>query len=134
MLGEFFPHLVTNMDMPSSPTVWEGSRFCIEKNLAPEQRKKIIQEIVVGYLEFALERKISSIIGVMLPAYWRGVFSNSGWDVEWMGDIHKSEEGHKIRAGCLNVSQETLSNVRKITGIDYSVLYNGSDKLRRIAA
>jgi len=75
-----------------------------------------------------------SIIGVMLPAYWRGVFSNSGWDVEWMGDIHKSEEGHKIRAGCLNVSQETLSNVRKITGIDYSVLYNGSDKLRRIAA
>jgi acyl homoserine lactone synthase len=134
MLKESFSHMVTNMDMPSNSTVWEGSRFCIEKNLEPDLRKKIIQEIVVGYLEFALERNISKIIGVMFPAYWRGVFSNSGWDVEWMGDIHKSAEGHKIRAGCLNISQRTLFNVRKITGINYPVLNNGSDKYQKIAA
>ena len=134
MLKESFSCMVTDMDMPSSFSVWEGSRFCIEKNLEPNLRKRIIQEIVVGYLEFALERNISSIIGVMFPAYWRGVFSNSGWDVEWMGDIHKSTEGHKIRAGCLNVSQEVLSNVRKITGIDYPILNNGLDKLRKKAA
>jgi len=134
MLKESFSDLVTNMDMPCNINVWEGSRFCIDKNLCPEQRKKIIQEIVVGYLEFSLERQISSIVGIMFPAYWRSVFVNSGWKVEWMGDIHKSEEGHKIRAGHLNVSQETLSNVRNVTGIHYPVLNHGTDKIQKIAA
>ncbi len=134
MLKEAFPHLVTYEDIPTSVDIWEGSRFCIEKSLEANYRKKIIQEIVVGYLEFALEKNIKSIIGVMFPAYWRRIFANSGWDVEWMGDVHKSAEGHKIRAGNLRVSAKTLKNVREITGINYTVLDYGTDKSRKIAA
>jgi len=130
MLKEAFPYLVSDVDIPSCSNVWEGSRFCIEKNLAPERRKKIIQEIVVGYLEFALEKNISSIVGVMFPAYWRGVFSNSGWGVEWMGDVHKSDEGHKIIAGELRASEELLDHVRQVTGITESVLNTGDQQIQ----
>ena len=133
MLQESFSHLATG-ELPNSPDIWEGSRFCIDKNLAPDERKTIIQEIVIGYLEFCLERNIKSIIGVMYPAYWRSIFIRSGWDVEWMGDIHKSDEGHKIIAGDLRASEATLKRVRDITGIHYKVLNHGNQRGMEIAA
>lgn len=134
MLEQSFAHLVSKVEMPHSLNVWEGSRFCVEKSLSPEVRKRIIQEIVVGYLEFALEKNIKSIIGVMYPPYWRNIFVNSGWPVEWIGEIHKTNEGYKIIAGNLPVSQEVLSNVRRITGIHDSILNYGDRADRRIAA
>ncbi len=135
MLQESFSHLVTEAELPNSPDIWEGSRFCIDKNLSPEKRLRIIQEIVIGYLEFCLDKDIKSIIGVMYPAYWRSIFIRSGWDVEWIGKVHKSDEGHKIIAGDLKVSVDTLSRVRKITDIHYKVLNYGNNKgSKRIAA
>ena len=107
MLQQSFAHLVSKTELPSTARVWEGSRFCVEKSVAPEMRKRIIQEIVIGYLEFSLMKNIKSIIGVMYPPYWRNIFVNSGWDVEWMGEIHRSEEGHKIIASLYYLSQES---------------------------
>lgn len=135
MLQEHFPHLVSKIEMPRTAEVWEGSRFCVDSTLPPEERKQIIQEIVVGYLEFALANQIRSIIGVMYPVYWKNIFVKSGWDVEWIGDIHKSSEGHKIIAGDLKVSKEVLKNVRKVTNIHQSVLNLGGPPAReRVAA
>lgn len=122
MLQQSFSHLVTKIDIPSSLDVWEGSRFCVAKNLSPDERKKIIQEIVIGYLEFGLLNKIRSIIGVMFPVYWQNIFVKSGWDVDLIGEIHRSEEGHKIVAGELKISEQTLEKVRNITGIKNPVL------------
>jgi acyl homoserine lactone synthase len=134
MLQECFSHLVTKRDLPKSSFIWEGSRFCVDSTLPPEQRKKIVQEIVVGYLEFALANQIKSIIGVMYPVYWKNIFIKSGWNVEWMGEIHKSNEGHKIIAGDLKVSRDVLQHVRQITGIQKSVLNHGSVFANRFAA
>ena len=134
MLQESFSYLVTKTEMPSSPNIWEGSRFCIEKNLTPDQRKKIIQELVVAYLEFGLVHNIKQFIGVMYPVYWKNIFLKSGWDVEWMGDIHKSDEGHKIRAGAVCVSQANLQRIRDITGIHYPVLNFGHAGKQKVAA
>lgn len=130
MLQEAFPHLFTNAPLPSDPQVWEGSRFCVESTLPADVRKRIIQELVVGYLEFALANDIKSIIGVMFPVYWKNIFIKSGWNVQWMGDVHRSDvhrsdEGHKIVAGDLIVSEAVLRNVRKITGITDPVLNFG---------
>ena len=33
MLEQLFPHFVTDREMPKSPLVWEGSRFCIDQTL-----------------------------------------------------------------------------------------------------
>jgi len=135
MLQEVFPYLVTKTELPQDSTVWEGSRFCVDSSLPPDIRKSIIQEIVVGYLEFALDHNIRSIIGVMYPVYWRNIFIKSGWNVEWIGDVQKSEEGHKIIAGDLRVSRAVLDQVRKVTGIREKILSYGSKSEKdRVAA
>lgn len=133
MLQEVFPHLVTKTDMPKSASVWEGSRFCVDSRLSPEQRKRIIQEIVVGYLEFSLSKQITDIVGVMYPVYWRNIFTKSGWDVDWIGDPQKSAEGHTIIAGRLPVSEHVLTRVRDITGIRSTILNFGEERFRKAA-
>jgi acyl homoserine lactone synthase len=127
MLQEIFPHLVRKAALPRTQGVWEGSRFCVDASLKPEARKRIVQEIVAGYLEFGLDQGITHIVGVMYPAYWRNIFVSNGWDVEWLGEISKSEEGHKIVAGSLTVSEAILQNVRAKTGIYENVLSYGQE-------
>lgn len=136
MLQEAFPYLITKTKMPSDRSVWEGSRFCVDSSLSPDDRKRIIQELVIGYLEFSLAHNVNSIIGVMYPVYWKNIFIKSGWNVEWLGDVHKSEEGHKIIAGNLVISQTILKNVRAITGIKETILDYGTapHHQKRIAA
>jgi acyl homoserine lactone synthase len=90
-------------------------------------RKRIVQEIVAGYLEFGLNQGITHIVGVMYPAYWRNIFVSNGWDVEWLGDVSKSDEGHKIVAGSLTVSEAILQKVRAKTGIYENVLSYGEE-------
>jgi acyl homoserine lactone synthase len=126
MLSEAFPHLVTKAPLPSSEKIWEGSRFCVDATLPPDQRQRIVQELVVGYLEFALAHDIRSIIGVMFPVYWKNIFIRSGWTVKWLGDVHRSAEGHKMIAGDLRVAPAVLEAVRRSTGIHQAVLDFGS--------
>jgi acyl homoserine lactone synthase len=127
MLQEVFPHLVNKISLPKSSQVWEGSRFCVDATLDPAKRQRIVQEIVIGYLEFGLAQGITRIIGVMYPAYYRNLFIRNGWDVEWIGDAAKSEEGHKIIAGSLTVSEAILQKVRAKTGIYENVVSYGEE-------
>lgn len=127
MLKESFPHLADKEPLPASPRVWEGSRFCVDARLSPEQRQRIIQELVVGYLEFALAHEIESIIGVMFPVYWKNIFIKAGWNVAWLGEVHRSDEGHKIIAGDLRVAPAVLDAVRRSTGIRGPILQYGRD-------
>lgn len=127
MLEEIFPNLVTKMPLPKSAEVWEGSRFCVDSTLPPEMRKRIIQEIVIGYLEFGLAQSITGIVGVMFPAYCRNIFMRNGWDIEWLGEAGRSEEGHKIVAGMLHVSEAALQKVRQTTGIKETVINYGEN-------
>lgn len=123
MLEQAFPYLVTKTKIPKDPFVLEGSRFCVDETLPFEERKLITHELILAGLEFSLSHGIRSIIGVMYPVYWKNIFVQSGWNVEWLGDIHRSAEGHKIIAGELKVSQAVLDNVRSVTGINQPVLY-----------
>jgi N-acyl-L-homoserine lactone synthetase len=125
MLEEVFPHLVTNTKLPKSAEIWEGSRFCVDESLSPRMRKRIAQELVIGYLEFALDQGITGIAGVMYPAYCRNIFIRNGWDIEWLGEPGKSQEGYKIVAGMLPVSKLVLEKVRRTTGIYETVINYG---------
>ncbi|MGH1455242.1 MAG: acyl-homoserine-lactone synthase [Alphaproteobacteria bacterium] len=122
MLEEHFPFLISKCSIPKDEYIWETTRFCIDSSLPPEERKYILHQLVVAHLEFALERQIKKIVAVTYPVFWKNIFINSGWNVEWMGDVHKSDEGLKMIAGSLNVSQKILSNVRKVTEIQGKVL------------
>jgi acyl homoserine lactone synthase len=127
MLQEIFPHLVDKISMPRSSEVWEGSRFCVDATLEPGMRKRIIQELIIGYLEFGLANNIKSIVGVMYPAYCRNIFLSNGWDIDWLGPICKSAEGYRIVAGSLAVSNAVLRKVREKTGVYETVLNCGEE-------
>lgn len=124
MLQEVFSHLVKDQKLPSSEHVWEGSRFCVDESLPPEIRQQIIKELVVSYLEFGLDNNIESFIGLMYPAYWRNIFTKSGWDIEWLGEAEKLDDGKRVRAGKVLVTPETLAKVRETTGIFQNVTNN----------
>lgn len=128
MLEQTFPHLVTTRDIPKSNKVWEGSRFCIDKTLSVDMRKRIINEIVVGYLEMGLEFGVEAIVGVMYPAYWRSLFIGVGWNIEYMGETTLLEDGNKARSAWLPVSQEVLSVVREKTGIHHNIVNFGDNR------
>ncbi len=134
MLEEHFPHLITKTNIPKSDNIWETTRFCVDSTLPPDQRKHILHKLVIGHLEFAIERQIENIIAVTYPRFWRTIFINSGWPVEWLGDTHKSKEGFKMIAGNLRVSEEVLVNVRNTTGIHSKVLNYGNIEQQNITA
>lgn len=125
MLEESFSNFVTDIDIPKSPQIWEGSRFCVNHKLPPFERKKIINYLVVGYLEAGLHAQIDGIVGLMYPAYWRGIFIQAGWPIEFLGDTMRLDDGHKARAAWLPIEEKILNNVRETTGIFETVLNFG---------
>lgn len=131
MLQEVFPELLANK-APQAEHIWEGSRIAIDKSLPKEERQSIMQRLVLAYLEFAIHNDIKSIIGVMYPVYWKNIFVKSGWNVNWLGEVKRSAEGHKIVAGDLQVSPSVLRHVRSITGIKEQVLDYGTASLQEV--
>jgi len=81
---------------------------------------------VLGYLEYGLEHGIERYIGIMYPAYWRNIFTRSGWEIDWLGGESVLESGHAIRAGAVCVSRDALARVRRMTGIHERVISYGA--------
>jgi N-acyl-L-homoserine lactone synthetase len=133
MLKEFFSNLAGKHELPCSEKVWEGTRFCVDKNASPELRKRIIQEIIIGYLEFGLDNDIENYIGIMLPLYWRNIFIKNGWDVDFWVEPIKIENGTKIQSGKVSVSNSILQTVRKKTGIYNRIISYGEETITKIA-
>lgn len=122
MLKDLWPESVENIALPASARIWEGSRFCIDRDLPQDLRRRITAEIVCAYLEFALARDITDIIGIMPPLIWRSVFINAGWDVAFLGKAGHYGGGRKNIAGQMHVSAAMLAQVRQKTGIYHPVL------------
>jgi len=137
MLKKAFAFLVTDGALPENDmTVWEGSRLCVDKDLPAPLRKRIIYELSVAYMEYAMSNSIRKIIGVMLPVYWRTVYIASGWDPFWYGAVTELPSGERVRAGGLPVSDEMMRKVRRSTGIEETILRYGDDDAsatRRVA-
>jgi acyl homoserine lactone synthase len=137
MLKKAFSFLVNSCELPANdPAIWEGSRLCVDKDLPAPLRKRIIHELSVAYMEYALANGIAKIIGVMLPAYWRTVYIASGWDPFWYGEVTELPSGERVRAGGLPVSESMMQKVRHTTGIAETILcYQDADAAegRRVA-
>lgn len=122
MLKEVFSFLTKGVELPEAADILEGSRFCVDKNLPAELRQRVCQELIISYLEYGLKHGVKQFVGVMLPIYWRNLFTGLGWDVEFFGESVPLENGQKVRAGGVMVSEEALMRVREKTGIYHPVL------------
>ncbi len=121
MLLDLWPHLVEDKSLLQSPVIWEGTRYCVDKSVAPELRKLIIHEMACAYLEFGLRFGLAKIIGLMPTYIYRSVFERPGIGMEYLGSVEAIGR-HKCRAVAIPVTAQQLANVRRKTGITQSVL------------
>lgn len=122
MIKEIWPELVNKIDLPSSIKIWESSRFGLEKSLDKQKKKEVIGALVCANMEFGLINGIDFYIGVMHPLIWKAVFEDSGWKVEFIGDIQRIEGGDRVVAAKMPVSFHNLAKIREVMGFKYPVL------------
>jgi N-acyl-L-homoserine lactone synthetase len=121
MLQDLWPGMVDDKELLSSEHVWEGTRYCIDKDVEPALRTRIVHEMAIAYLEFGLQAGIRKIIGMMPTYIYRSVFEKPGIDMEYLGPVTMIGR-HKIRAVAIPVDRQQLHNVRAKTGIAGAVL------------
>jgi N-acyl-L-homoserine lactone synthetase len=122
MIKEIWPDLIETVPLPQSLSVWEATRFCIDKSVPYEQRQRIKHELVLAFVEFGLRNDIREMVGTMPPKLWDSVFVKSGWDITYLGKVKDLGKDGLIIAGLMPVSLEVLEKVRKTTGIQHPVL------------
>lgn len=121
MLEDLVPDMVEDPTLFKNASIWEGTRFCVEKDLDPIFRDQITKEIVLAYYEFAINNGISHIIGMMPTYIWKRVLQRNGCDCEILGPV-KIIDGQKIQAVSLNINWSTYQKVKEKTGIIHNVL------------
>ena len=121
MLEDIWPELVEDKSLFKNELVWEGTRYCIAKNVPSVLRTRIIHEMARAYLEFGLAHGLRRIIGMMPTYIYRSVFERPGINVEYLGPIQKIGR-HRIRAVAMPIEQAQLKSVQSKTGLKTSVL------------
>ncbi|MFA7430194.1 MAG: acyl-homoserine-lactone synthase [Rhodospirillaceae bacterium] len=77
MIKDLWPERIDG-GPPSSPTVWEGSRFCTAPGLPVRQSQHVASLILAGAVAFGARFGIETILAVTTPSVVRGVFDRSG--------------------------------------------------------
>jgi N-acyl-L-homoserine lactone synthetase len=121
MLADLWPEMVARRELLGAPNVWEGTRFCVDHDAPPELRKRITQELVLGYLEFGLQAGIETIIGVMPRLILRTVFRGSGVAFETLGPS-RDIDGVQVQAAAMEISRRQLASVLQATGLQPGIL------------
>jgi N-acyl-L-homoserine lactone synthetase len=121
MLKDLWPDMVEDKDLLNSAQVWEGTRYCIDKDVQPTLRATIIHVMAIAYIEFGLQMGIRKIIGMMPTYIYRSVFEKPGIEMEYLGPVTVIGR-HRIRAVAIPVDRRQLHNVRTKTGIGNAVL------------
>jgi N-acyl-L-homoserine lactone synthetase len=121
MLKDLWPEIVQKIPLPQSLSTWEATRFCVDRTLPKELRQRVKHELVCAFLEFGLKNDIRQMIGVMPPKLWKSCFTESGWDIDFLGP--ETQAGTDIIiAGLMPISLDMLRKVRETTGVSHPVL------------
>ncbi|WLA44278.1 MULTISPECIES: acyl-homoserine-lactone synthase [Bradyrhizobium] len=125
MLRDTFPALLEGQPAPSTPLVWESSRFAIDVAAdAPKGDHGISRaayELFAGMVEFGLSRQLTDIVTVTDVRMER-ILRRAGWPLRRIGD--PSAIGNTLAvAGYLEISRETLGSLRKAGALLTPVLW-----------
>lgn len=122
MISELWPEMVSDPKVITGEKTWEGTRFCVDRDVPPDLRRIISHELVLAYLEYGLVKGINKIVGVMPTYILRSVFRASGVVFETLGPS-KRIDGANVQAASMNVTPAQLRRTRMVTGINKSMLY-----------
>ncbi|RXG85036.1 acyl-homoserine-lactone synthase [Bradyrhizobium zhanjiangense] len=125
MLCDTFPTLLEGQPAPSTPLVWESSRFAID--VAADAPKgdhgltRAVYELFAGMVEFGLSRQLTDIVTVTDVRMER-ILRRAGWPLRRIGN--PSAIGNTLAvAGYLEISRDTLVTLRRAGGLSAPALW-----------
>lgn len=125
MLRDTFPVLLEGEPAPSSPRIWESSRFAID--VAADASKgdhgitRAAYELFAGMVEFGISRQLTDIVTVTDVRMER-ILRRAGWPLRRIGN--PVAIGNTVAvAGYLEISTEILANLRKAGGLSTPALW-----------
>lgn len=120
MLKELWPDMLDG-DVPTTPAVWEATRFGIEDSLEPADKRRIASEIVIGCLEYGVMMGIERYLVLMPPLIIRRTIGGAGCEVRFLGQSRELA-AYPVAAAEIRVSPEALARARARAGIEYDVI------------
>lgn len=130
MLEEVFPDMVTFAPLVKSDVVWEGTRLAVDPDLEPELRRRIVNEMMVAYLEYGVKAGLEQYYILMPVAMQTILMERTGWPVTVLGET-RMIGGEAVRAIAPKISAEILARVRSKLGVNEPVLQTAADLERR---
>lgn len=91
LLGDIFPHLCAG-GVPTGPATWESTRLCLPSRHGAARRRELRNRLISGMVDFALDRGIEVITGVIPEGFRREVLT-MGWRAEPLGPAERIEGG-----------------------------------------
>jgi acyl homoserine lactone synthase len=110
MLRDIFPILLDGAPVPTSPTIWESSRFAID--IRPDTPKTThglataTYELFAGMIEFGLARQLTEIVTVT-DARMERILRRAGWPLRRIGKP-RALGSTLFRAGTLSDSDSRM--------------------------
>ena len=132
MLKELVPDMVLDHSIFDQSDIWEGTRFCVDKDIPADLRDHITKSLVLAYHEFGLERGLSKIIGMMPTYIWKRVLQRNGSRCTELGPI-KIIDGQRIQAVSIDITEETYEAVLLKTGLNRGIIRKNVEQLQRAA-
>lgn len=121
MMSELWPHMIAKRPLPQSPSIWEGTRLCVDRGLTARQRRRIVAELLCGCLEFGLQEDIEQYIILAPVVVLQRTYEAAGCSIEILGP-ETEIEGDVVAAAECRVSRDILGAVCDSNGIKGPVL------------
>jgi acyl homoserine lactone synthase len=125
MLRNTFPILLEGACAPSSPAIWESSRFALD--IAADAPKgghglaTATYELFAGMIEFGLSRQLTEIVTVT-DARMERILRRAGWPLRRIGKPQQFGSTLAV-AGYLEVTSQALARVYTAGGLRGPVLW-----------
>lgn len=123
MLRDTFPALLDGVSAPASLTIWESGRFALDIDAgAPKAAHGLASatyELSASMIEFGLSPQLSNIV---TDARMERILRRAGWPLRRIGEPRKLGSTLAV-AGYLDVSTESLANIRAAGGLQGPVLW-----------
>jgi acyl homoserine lactone synthase/acyl-homoserine lactone synthase len=110
LLGDLYPFLC-NGPVPTGPTVFEITRFCLDRNQRAFARRIARDQLVTALAEHALRTGITDYTGVA-ELSWFNQISRFGWQCSALGKPLRVGR-HKLVALHIRIDDQTLDGLRR---------------------
>ena len=132
LVSEIFPHFCESTGVISRPDVGEWTRTYVYGDSADRGLRGTLTQLCCAVMEFALEEGLTAVGGVQ-ETYFMPHHTRLHWKARPCG-LAREVDGEWYIVAYIDVNEAALANVRKLLGIDYSLLVRRGSQIPFVRA